>query len=71
MEMAIIAMSSSFPYLKKLLQENPEVGQRYLMKLTLIQNLDPFGLAMSDLNYSVNGIPPVTYPDIFPCCVNA
>ncbi|KAG5869534.1 hypothetical protein JTB14_018666 [Gonioctena quinquepunctata] len=52
-------------YLKKLLKENPGVGQRYLMKLKLIKDLDPFTFASADLDYSVGGIPPVAYPDIF------
>lgn len=35
------------------------------MKLKLLKDLDPFTLAAVEIDYSANGIPPVTYPDIF------
>lgn len=34
------------------------------MKLKLIQDVDPFTLTSDDLDYSLNGIPPVTNMDI-------
>ncbi|KAJ8964110.1 hypothetical protein NQ317_010891 [Molorchus minor] len=51
-------------YLKKLLLENKDVGERYQMKLKVIHNLDPFILETSDLDYSTSGIPPITNMDI-------
>lgn len=35
------------------------------MKIGNINNVDPFTLKVEDLDYTVHGIPPVTYPDIF------
>lgn len=35
------------------------------MKIKLIKDVDPFALTTADLDYTMNGIPPVTYPDIF------
>lgn len=36
-----------------------------MTKLTTINNVDPFTLRTADLDYSINGIPPVAFPDIF------
>ncbi|XP_044746014.1 uncharacterized protein LOC123307676 [Coccinella septempunctata] len=52
-------------YLIKLLQENPDLGQRYTLKLAMINNVDPFTFKTSEMDYSVDGIPPVSFPDIF------
>ncbi|XP_074029184.1 uncharacterized protein [Leptinotarsa decemlineata] len=67
-------------YLKSLLLNSRDVAKRmfkkihhhlfiivlqiYKMKLRLVNGLDPFSLNVSDLDYSIDGVPPVTYMDI-------
>ena len=51
-------------YLTSLLSEKPEVGERYHQKIKIVGGLDPFTLKQEDLDYSIDGVPPVTNMDI-------
>ncbi|XP_074042608.1 uncharacterized protein [Leptinotarsa decemlineata] len=51
-------------YLKSLLLNSRDVAKRYIMKLRLVNGLDPFSLNVSNLDYSIDGVPPVAYVDI-------
>ncbi|XP_072387363.1 uncharacterized protein [Diabrotica undecimpunctata] len=58
-------------YLKKLLLETPDVGERYLLKLKIIGDLDPYTIHSSELDFTIKCIPPITIIDIYTYLVNS